>query len=217
MKKNSKILLCSYLLFLLFFLSCKDNQTAKTNPKVLPDSTKAVNKNLADSSKLVPGEIPEGWKKVNLDKGYYVAFPKKPWKKDLKDKKRIEFHYPQKKYDTYVSLTDLEKEPAFNKNKDKKGVFFEAVIDDLLNELKDTDAQQEKPEIIKKEYFLFQNIYEGVKLELKAKDVHIFIQSVLMGKTLYTLSVLIWEEATSSVLKDKDKFFNSFSKELQVK
>lgn len=219
MKKKITFILSLPIFILLFFLSCKSKTTEKnkSEQKVVSDSSQTIKLSFVDSLKMIPGEIPEGWKKINLDKGYYIAFPRKPWKKIIKEKRRVEFHYPQKNFDTYVSLTDLEKEPAFNNNKNKKERFFDALIKDLVEELKETDAHKQAPEIVKKEYFLFQNIYEGVRVEFESFDVHIFIQCVLLGKTLYTMAVLIWDGETPSVLQAKDRFFNSFSKELQIK
>ncbi len=211
----SAIALFIGLAILVFSCSNKEN---KTSEKLIADSSDSINKDSAvgDTFKMVPGEIPEGWKKVSLDKGYYIAFPKKPWRRVIPEKNRVEFHYPQKNYDTYVSLTDLEKEPVLKNNKENKKKFFNAVIKDLLADLTESSDQKETPQIIKQEDFLFQNIYEGIKIELEALDVHIFIQCVVMGKMLCTVAVLIWEDETANVLRAKDRFFNSLGKELQV-
>jgi hypothetical protein len=200
-----------------FTISCS-NKEKKSSEKDLEESLDSIKKDSikSDTFKMIPGEIPEGWKKVSLDKGYYIAFPKKPWRRAIPEKNRVEFHYPQKNYDTYVSLTDLEKEPVLKNNKENKKKFFNAVIKDLLADLTESSDQKETPQIIKQEDFLFQNIYEGIKIELEALDVHIFIQCVVMGKMLCTVAVLIWEDETPNVLRAKDRFFNSLGKELQV-
>jgi hypothetical protein len=74
-----------------------------------------------------------------------------------------------------------------------------------------------KPQIIKKEQFLSLDLYDAVRVELRAKDVHIYVEYVLIGRMLYTMSFLIWEDETAALLQIKDRFFKSFGKDLQIK
>ena len=105
--------------------SCSSKEK-KISEKVEADSSDSISKDSVsnDTFKMVPREIHEGWKKGRLDTGYYIAFPKKPWRRVIPEKNRVEFHYPQKNYDTYVSLTDLEKEPVLKNNKENKKFLF---------------------------------------------------------------------------------------------
>jgi len=61
------------------------------------------------------------------------------------------------------------------------------------------------------------DLYDAMRAELKAKDVHIYVESVLIGRMLYTMSFLIWEDESAAILQIKDRFFKSFGKDLQVK
>ena len=78
------------------------------------------------------------------------------------------------------------------------------------------EEYSEEQKIIKKEEFLCLNIYDALRVELKAKDVHIFMECVMIGKMLYTMAFLIWDDNSPSVLMVKNRFFNSFGKELKV-
>lgn len=169
-----------------------------------------------DSLKLKQGDIPSGWEKVKLwEGGYYIAFPKKPWKKIIYSKNRIEFHFPKKNYDVYASITDLSKEPAYNETKSQKNLFYEAILKDLIDDQNSQDGTK-TPEIIKKEAFLCLDIYDAMRVELSAPDAHIYMECVLIGRMLYTMAFLIWENKTLPILQVKDQFFNSFGKDLQI-
>ena len=171
-----------------------------------------------DTLKLKQGDIPPGWEKVKLwEDGYFISFPKKPWKKVIYNKNRIEFHYPKKGYDTYASITDLSKEPSYNETKAQKQLFYEVVINDLVKDMSESEDAELKPKLIKKEEFQSLDLYDAMRVELKAKDVHIYVECVLIGRMLYTMSFLIWEDESPAILQIKDRFFKSFGKDLQVK
>ena len=218
MKKKYPILLL--LLFLLMTVAAcsKKSQNEKTTDKkqvIVVDSSADIA--FVDTLKLKQGDIPPGWEKVKLwEDGYYISFPKKPWKKVIYNKNRIEFHYPKKSYDSYASITDLSKEPSYNDTKAQKQLFYEVVLKDLIKDMSESDEGL-KPQIIKKEQFLSLDLYDAVRVELKAKDVHIYVEYVLIGRMLYTMSFLIWEDETAALLQIKDRFFKSFGKDLQIK
>ncbi len=196
----------------------KKSQNEKTTDKkqvIVVDSSADIA--FVDTLKLKQGDIPPGWEKVKLwEDGYYISFPKKPWKKVIYNKNRIEFHYPKKSYDSYASITDLSKEPSYNDTKAQKQLFYEVVLKDLIKDMSESDEGL-KPQIIKKEQFLSLDLYDAVRVELKAKDVHIYVEYVLIGRMLYTMSFLIWEDETAALLQIKDRFFKSFGKDLQIK
>jgi hypothetical protein len=221
MKKKYQLIAFISFFMLIILSSCGSKSATKKENKaeyVKIDSSADTDLAYVDSLKLEQGEIPPGWEKVKLwEDGYYISFPKKPWKKIIHNKNRIEFHYPKKNYDTYASITDLAKEPAYKETKAEKQVFYEAVLKDLLADLTDSDDQHETPQIIKKEEFICLNLYEGMYVELEAMDVHIYTECVIIGKMLYTMSFLIWGEESPAAIQTKDRFFKSFGKELQVK
>lgn len=218
MKKKYPILLLLSLLLMTVAACSKKSQNKKTTEKkqvIVVDSSTDIA--FVDTLKLKQGEVPPGWEKVKLwEDGYYISFPKKPWKKVIYNKNRIEFHYPKKSYDSYASITDLSKEPSYNDTKAQKQLFYEVVLKDLIKDMSESDEGL-KPQIIKKEQFLSLDLYDAVRVELKAKDVHIYVEYVLIGRMLYTMSFLIWEDETAALLQTKDRFFKSFGKDLQIK
>jgi hypothetical protein len=218
MKKKYPILLLLSFLLMTVAACSKKSQNEKTTDKkqvIVVDSSADIA--FVDTLKLKQGDIPPGWEKVKLwEDGYYISFPKKPWKKVIYNKNRIEFHYPKKSYDSYASITDLSKEPSYNDTKAQKQLFYEVVLKDLIKDMSESDEGL-KPQIIKKEQFLSLDLYDAVRVELKAKDVHIYVEYVLIGRMLYTMSFLIWEDETAALLQIKDRFFKSFGKDLQIK
>jgi hypothetical protein len=220
MKKKYSLLIILTLLLSISISSCKkknqNNKNAEKKPEIVIDSSSDIA--YVDTLKLKQGEIPPGWEKAKLwEDGYYIAFPKKPWKKILYNKNRIEFHYPKKNYDTYASITDLSKEPSYNNTKAQKKLFYEVVLNDLIKDMSDSEEAELKPRLIKSEEFLCMDLYEGTRAELQAEDVHIFVECVLIGRMLYTMSFLLWEKDSPAMLQIKDRFFNSFGKDLQIK
>lgn len=214
----------SYLLFVLFLAlaitACNNKKETQKSVEKKSETVIDSSSNLAyvDTLKLKQGEIPPGWEKAKLwEDGYYIAFPKKPWKKINYNKNRIEFHYPKKNYDTYASITDLSKEPSYNNTKAQKQLFYEVVLNDLIKDMSDSEDEELKPTILKKEEYLCLDLYEGIRAELKAEDVHIFVETVLIGRMLYTMSFLLWEKESPAMLQIKDRFFKSFGKDLQIK
>jgi hypothetical protein len=218
MKKKYPILLLLSFLLMTVAACSKKSQNEKTTDKkqvIVVDSSADIA--FVDTLKLKQGDIPPGWEKVKLwEDGYYISFPKKPWKKVIYNKNRIEFHYPKKSYDSYASITDLSKEPSYNDTKAQKQLFYEVVLKDLIKDMSESDEGL-KPQIIKKEQFLSLDLYDAVRVELRAKDVHIYVEYVLIGRMLYTMSFLIWEDETAALLQIKDRFFKSFGKDLQIK
>jgi len=219
MKKKYHYSIAFVLFCLVFMTACGKSKPKKEkeDTKISIDSSADTDFRYNDTLKLVQGDIPKGWEKVTLwDKGYYVAFPKKPWKQILRDKKRIDYRYPKKNYDIYAAITDLSQEPAFKDNKTHRQIFYDAIVKDLLADLTDSDETNEVPHIVKREDFLSLNIYDAMRIELEATDVHVYLECVVMGKMLYTLSFMIWGEETLAILQLKDQFFYSFGKELNV-
>jgi hypothetical protein len=220
MKKKYPLLSLLMLMILLTVSACnKKNPKEKTVDKkkeVVVDSSADLA--YVDTLKLKQGDIPPGWEKVKLwEDGYFISFPKKPWKKVIYNKNRIEFHYPKKAYDTYASITDLSKEPSYNETKAQKQLFYEVVINDLVKDMSESEDAELKPKLIKKEEFQSLDLYDAMRVELKAKDVHIYVECVLIGRMLYTMSFLIWEDESPAILQIKDRFFKSFGKDLEVK
>lgn len=183
------------------------------NELVKTDSTNEIKS--SDTLNLKPGDVPKGWEKIKLwEDGYYIAFPKKPRRKIIYSKNRIEFHYPGRNYDAYASITDLSTETAFNSTKAQKKIFYEAVLRDLTEDM--SSDEYGIPEVLNKEEFLSLNIYEALRAELKAKDLHVFFETVLIGKMLYTMAFVLSGEENKSLTDIKFKFFNSFGKDLKV-
>ena len=206
---------------LLSVIACNKKNPVKKTVDKKPD-TLAVDSSAdltyVDTLKLKQGDVPPGWEKVKLwEDGYFISFPKKPWKKIIYSKNMIEFHYPKKSYDTYAAITDLSKEPSYNETKSQKQLFYEVVLNDLIKDMSQSDDAEMKPKIVKKETFLCLDLYDAMRAELKAKDVHMFVECVLIGRMLYTMSFVIWEDETPALLQIKDRFFKSFGKDLQIK
>jgi hypothetical protein len=221
MKKKYPLLIILPLMILLTITACNKKKPAKKTvdkkaEKVVVDSSADLA--YVDTLKLKQGDIPPGWEKVKLwEDGYFISFPKKPWKKIIYSKNRIEFHYPKKNYDTYASITDLSKERSYNDTKAQKQLFYEVVLNDLIKDMSESEDAGMKPKIISKASFQCLDLYDAMRAELKAKDVHIYVECVLIGRMLYTMSFLIWEDETPAILQIKDRFFKSFGKDLQVK
>ncbi len=220
MRKRNSLLFISKLLFVLismFILSCADskNSDKEINSSSIDDSNEKFEFN--DSLKLSPGTIPEGWTLVMLDESNYIGFPKKPWKKISKGKKRVEFHYPKKSYDCFVSISSLENEQAYEINKEQIHKFYETVLNDLLEDFKDSDQEKKSPQIIEKKPFLFLNLYTAAQYKLQATDFQLYVQLVVMGNKLYTLSFVLWGNEKKEITQIKDRFFNSFGKKVNLK
>ena len=170
-----------------------------------------------DTLFLNQGDIPEGWQKQELGKGYYIAFPGNPGKSNQKKKKQQQYYYRKPKYAYFASVTDLSDEKAFQENRKTPTVFYDAVMKDLLSDFSDPDNAEEIPEIIKKEEFVFLNIYEAMRAELEATDFYLWVELVIIGKNMYTIAFVNYEEKSDAALAQlKDRFFYSFGKELHI-
>jgi hypothetical protein len=220
MRKYNSLHLISWIFLLgmsLFILSCADNKNSEK--KIESNATDDSNEKFEfqDSLKLSPGTIPEGWTLVMLDESNYIGFPKKPWKKISKGKKRVEFHYPKKSYDCFVSLSSLENEQAYEINKEQIHKFYETVLNDLLEDFKDSDQEKKSPQVVEKKPFLFLNLYTAAQYKLQASDFQLYVQLVVMGNKLYTLSFVLWGNEKKEITQIKDRFFNSFGKKVNLK
>lgn len=188
------------LILLVFWLlsSCKQEVVvdAEEEPPTLEEAQ------LEDTLRLVEGSIPESWVKVDLMDGYYIGFPKEPRKKESRHNHRVDYKLKRNKYRFYVSLTDLSEEPSFQANGSYREAYYQAIIDDLADEL--------EAEVLYEEPFYSQKIYEGLRATIGAEDVRIYLQCIIIESVLYTISLTIFDEEKPIYLQLKDKLFYSF-------
>ncbi len=211
--KKTKIAVLTFIGILLnLIIACQSAETYKEK-----ESDHPITEDSTAKKEITQGDIPENWEKIDWGKGYYIAFPQQPKKRTVKSRKRIEYTLTETDYVLYASQTDLSEEPLFKQNRKLKSVFYDAVLKDLIEDLSDDDAE---PELILKEEFLFLNIYEAIRAELKAEDFQMELKSVVIGKKLYTYAFILWEnpelEEQETIMELKKQFFYSFGKELYI-
>ena len=218
-------LICIFGLFLA--ISCQSEGPIKNENIIVTDSTDLDPIEIDSSFDTIPafqdtlflnqGDIPEEWQKTDLGKGYYIAFPGDPGISNRKKKKQKQYYYRKSKYAYYASVTDLSGEVAFQENRKQPTLFYDAVMKDLLMDFSDPENQEEIPEIIKKEQFVYLNIYDALRAELEATDFYLWVELVIIGKNMYTIAFVNYEEQSdAALLQLKDRFFYSFGKELHI-
>lgn len=222
MKKKILFLSQLALIFLILFNACRNANSEKeitkeTTDLIQIDSSTDSIPSFQDTLVLKQGDIPEGWEKTDLGKGYYVAFPGDPGKSIQKKKKQTQYYYRKPKYAYFASVTDLSDETVFQDNRKQPGIFYDAVLKDLLLDFSDPENVEEIPEIIKKEAFSYLNIYEAMRAELEATDFYLWVDLIIIGKNLYTIGFVNYEEKSNpALLQLKDRFLYSFGKELNI-
>jgi hypothetical protein len=216
MKKKYSFSILFIGIFLILFISCQPPTAEAEKEKQIE-----LKEDSLPQTKLAEGQIPKDWEKIELGKGYFVAFPEKPKKRTLKTKKRTEYSLSKEDYILYCSYTDLEEEPLFQEKRAQKGLFYDAVLKDLMEELAGTSESGALPQLVLKEDFLFLNIYEAVRAELRSEDFIMELKTVVVGKQLFTTAFIVWEEpegpAVGEIMTLKKDFFHSFGKELYIK
>ena len=197
MKKSFFILIC-----LVGFLYCCNNHSNSDLEENVDDELAEGEITLDDTLRLEEGIIPENWIKVSLQDGYYIGFPKEPRKKESKSNQRIDFKLKRSKYRLYISLTDLSKEPSFQKNKKYRTTYYNAIVDDLSESI--------EAEIESEQTFYSQEIYEGMRATVVAEDARVYLQCIIIGSMLYTASLTLFVDENPAYLQLRDKFFYSF-------
>jgi hypothetical protein len=166
-----------------------------------------------DTLRLIPGRIPEDWKKISLLNGFYVGFPEKPSKQEQFGH-FVKYQLRQKEYALFFSYRDLEKDTSFAPNREEKAAYYRAVVNDLADDLELDDV---KSKIVSQNPFMALEIYEGLEATIVATDgVHIFMRTVMVGSTLYTGSCIAWVNPSKETLQLKDLFLYSFGKDLMI-
>ncbi len=187
-------------------LSCSNNNSSSiSNENTDKELIEEEEIPVVDTLRLTEGNIPESWVKVTLKDGYYIGFPKKPRKKESKSNQRIDYKIIRSKYRLRASLTDLSKEPSFQQNKKYRTAYYHAIINDLAADI-EADVEHQKK-------FYSQDIYEGIRAIIRAEDVCIYLQCIIIESTLYTHSLTLFAEESSAYLQMRDKFFYSFGNE----
>lgn len=215
MKKKYRFYIPIIGFFLILITACQTQVEPIEKENLLEEK-----KDSLPALEIKQGHMPEDWEKIELGKGYYIAFPEKPKKRTLKSKKRIEYSLSKDSYILYSSQTDLEEEPLLTKANGRIQ-FYDAVLKDLMEELAGTSEDGLLPQLTFKEEFLFLNIYEAIQAELQATDFQMELKMVAIGKKLLTTAIVLideLEEEDSEEFKTiKKKFFLSLGKELYIK
>lgn len=207
MKKAFLILIC-----LAGLLSCcnsnsKEQEVDEDGEIITADEFTKGEIDLEDTLHLAEGKIPENWIKMSLlDNGYYIGFPKEPTRKERKSSRRIDYKLKRSKYRLSCNLTDLSEEPSYQENKQYRGEYYEAIVDDLAEGI---DGVVERQDL-----FYSQDIYEGIRATIVAEDARIYIQCIIIESILYTISMTLFDDEKPVYLQLRDKFFYSFGNEL---
>lgn len=198
----------------LFFIGCQSNQNPVDEEDIAEqEDNQDLSEEFVDSLELQQGQIPTDWTKIDLGKGYYIAFPQEPRKKEIKQKKQINYKLKKKKYSFVTNITSLSEEPSFLENRERQNAYYKAVIHDVIEAISTEDNQAE---LVDRQPFYFLEIYEGLKAVVEADDVTVFAQFVIIGEELYAISFVLWTELTPAILQMKDKYFYSLGKELYI-
>ncbi len=226
MKKNGLLLSLILLFLIILLIGCQSKQQEKTKTIALADSTATQFRidstdeqllDFQDTLHLEQGEIPEGWQKVELGKGYYIGFPKGVSQTELKKKKQKRYFYRKPKYAYFASTTELDEEPLFKEHRQQVTLFYDAVLKDLMFDLAPPGEGEEMPEIIKKIDFLFLDIYPALRAELEAADFYLYIDLIIIGRKLFSVAFINYEEkADPALLQHKDRFFYSMGKDIAI-
>ena len=152
----------------------------------------------------IKGQIPENWIEVALQNGYYIGFPEIPEKTENSSNQSLNYKLEQNNLILSLNITDLSNEISFRENKNNITAYYRAVLEDLSKDLKGKIEEQL--------HFVFDESIEGLKAQLIAKDEQIYLQFVIIENTLYTASIIIFEEEDPSILQLKNNFFYSFRK-----
>ncbi|MCP4438536.1 MAG: hypothetical protein GY810_06290 [Aureispira sp.] len=198
----------------LFFIGCQSTPEPLSEEKIIAEEDeKELEEEFIDSLELKQGEIPEDWEKIDLGKGYYIAFPQEPRKKEKKQKKQINYKLKKKKYSFVTNITSLSEEESFAENRERRNAYYKAIVHDLIEGI----SKEDNPaELVLQQPFYFLEIYEGLKAIVEADDVTVFVQYIIIGDTLYAISFVLWSDVTDAILQMKDKYFYSFGKELYI-
>lgn len=192
------------LLFTVLLLQCCGNSISKEEQEM--EEIEATEVILEDTLQVREGEIPQDWVKVPLENGYYVGYPKKPRKK--KKRKLTDWKLRRNKYQIYTSLTDLSKEPSFEDNKFYRAAYYQAIAKDVAKDI--------EGEIHETNLFLSQGIYEGQRTTIVSEDATIYMQSIIIGTDLYTISLVLWVQEKPAYIQMREKLFHSFGKDLFI-
>ena len=201
-------------LFLFLFLSIACNNKNALGIDDQADTT-VVENIYIDSLKLIQGKIPEGWTKLEIIDGYYTAFPKPPSNKDLLFGHFLKYQLRQKEYLLYFSKRDLEKEGSFDANRENKAAYYQAIINDLVEDLV-TPEIETKIEYIQP--FMALEIHQGIEAIITTnEDIHIFTRIVIIDNNMFTSCFIAWVPPTKENLQIKDQFLYAFGKDLYIK
>ena len=192
------------LVFIALGLGCCGTPISKEEQEM--EAIEAEEVVLKDTLQIIEGAIPDEWVKVPLENGYYIGYPKKPRKK--KKRKLTDWKLRRNKYQIYTSLTDLSQEESFEDNKYYRASYYQAIAKDLAKDM--------EGEIHETSLFLSQGIYEGQRTTIMAEDVTVYMQSVIIGKDLYTVSLILWVQETPAYIQMREKLFHSFGKDLYI-
>lgn len=207
MKKAFLILIC-----LVGFLYCCNTNTQNQEVDedgeiIVEDEFTEGEIDLEDTLHLAEGKIPENWIQMSLlDNGYYIAFPKKPTRKERKSSRRIDYKLKRSKYRLSCNLTDLKEEPSFQENKEYRSEYYRAIVEDLAEGIEGI--------VETKDLFYSQGIYEGIRATIVADDVRIYLQCIVIESILYTMSLTLFDDEKPIYLQLRDKFFYSFGNAL---
>lgn len=211
LKSNIQVL-SSFLLLIISLCACSKNQnTLGIDDQA--DSTLVENVYI-DSLQLIQGKVPEGWTKIDIIDGYYTAFPKPPSNKDLLFGHFLKLQLRQKEYALYFSKRDLEKEGSFAANRENKGPYYQAIINDLVDDLV-TPEIQAKIEYMQP--YMALEIHQGIEAVISTEEgIHIFTRIVIIGSNMFTSCFIAWVNPSKENLQIKDQFLYSFGKDLQI-
>lgn len=165
--------------------------------------------NEIDTGFAPQGTVPNEWHKTLVDdKGYYIAFPKKPTIRNYSRKKQKVYKIERNKYTLVLSKVDLSQDSSFLENRSQRQKYCKAVFEDLAKEI---DAK-----IDDIEYMDALELYPSAEATLTAGEEIFYVRCVTIGNTAYTISCVSFYGESDKITKLKDLFFNSFGKELYI-
>lgn len=194
-------------IFLLALASCSQQEA---HTVVLEEGldTLSLQTPYIENLELRQGSLPEGWKETEIGEHVSIAFPRKARSSKHKKLKRTDWTYKRRDYLMNLSRTDLRKDSSFLALRQYKQDYYEALLEDLRQGLYE---EQRPARLEEKHFFFFADSLEGLRANLRAEDVYLFLQALLIDEELYTASVLFWKEPDSALLQTKDRFFYSFA------